>query len=79
MTKYVLASQGIKLFDTEDFMAAFDFYMKSNDEWREYCQHCADEYEVPADNEVFMYKEIDDGEARELSFEQIMRMKEKYK
>lgn len=78
MIKYVLVSQGIKLFDTEDFAVAADFYMKSNDEWQEYCQRCADENEVPSDNEVFMYEETDDGEAHELSFEEIMKMKEEY-
>lgn len=79
MTKYVLVSQGCKLFDTDNFMEAFEFFKTSNDEWHDYCQRCADEYEAPADNEVFMYEETDDGQARELSFEQIMKMKEEYK
>lgn len=78
MTKFVLVSQGLKLFETDNFLKAFEFYTTSNEEWAEYCRQCAEEYEPAADNEVFMYEETGDKDARELSFEEIMKMKEHY-
>lgn len=78
MTKFVLVSQGCKLFETDNFLEAFEFYKNSNEEWAEYCRRCAEEYEPCADNEVFMYEETDGKDVRELSFEEIMKIKEQY-
>lgn len=72
MSKYVLVSQGIKLFETESFEGAFKFYTSSNKEYYKYRQECADNYEPCADNEVFMYEETDDGEFHKFSFEEII-------
>ena len=57
VTKYVLVSQGIAIWETLD-KAAAEAYMKSeNDDWNAYCQDCYDNYERPADNEIFLYDE----------------------
>lgn len=71
MTKFVLVSQGCELFETDNFLEAFEFYKTSNEEWAEYCQCCAEEYEPCADNEVFIYEETNGKATRELSFTNI--------
>lgn len=55
--QYVLVSQGIEIFRTEDKELAETMKNESNDEWYKYCQECADNHERAADNEVFMYEE----------------------
>lgn len=60
--QYVLVSQGIEIFRTDDREEAEAIMNKSNEEWYEYCQQCYDNNERPADNEVFMYEEETEGE-----------------
>ena len=54
---WVLVSQGIEIFRTEDSKEAFDIMYKGNDEWYKYCIKCAENNEVPVDNEIFIYEE----------------------
>jgi hypothetical protein len=56
--EYVLVSQGMEIYRTTDKTEAENFMNKSNEHYYEYCQKCYDNYERPADNEVFMYEEI---------------------
>lgn len=58
---YVLVSQGIEIYRTQDKEEAVRMMEESNAEWRAYVQRCIEEYERPADNEVFMFEE-DAGE-----------------
>ena len=55
--EYVLVSQGIEIFCTENKALAEKMMNESNADWRKYRQRCIEEYERPADNEVFMYEE----------------------
>jgi hypothetical protein len=57
MTKYVLVSQGIKIFETYDKQEAEFIMNAANQDWRDYVEKCAEENEPAADNEVFMYEE----------------------
>ena len=57
MTEYVLVSQGIEIYRTTDKEEAERMMNESNDEWREYVAWCHENYERPADNEVFLYEE----------------------
>ena len=57
MIKYVVASQGIAIWETLDKDAAEAYVKAGNEEWHEYCQECYDNYERPADNELFLYEE----------------------
>ena len=54
---YVLVSQGIEIYRTQDKEEAERMMNESNAEWRAYRQRCIEEYEKPADNEVFLYEE----------------------
>ena len=58
--EYVLVSQGVEIYRTTDKEEAEQMKDESNKSWREYCQRCIEEYERPADNEVFMYEEGED-------------------
>lgn len=55
--QYVLVSQGIEIYRTFNKEEAEEMMNKSNKEWYEYRERCAEEGESPADNEVFMYEE----------------------
>ena len=55
ITKYVLVSQGIQIWETLDKEAAEKYKDAENEDWLEYCQDCYDNYERPADNEIFLY------------------------
>lgn len=55
--QYVLVSQGIEIYRTENEDEAEKIMKKNNDKWLDYCQKCIDDYEYYADNEVFMYVE----------------------
>ena len=55
--EYILVSQGIEIYRTTDKVEAERIRDESNEEWFEYKQKCADEGEIPADNEVFIYEE----------------------
>lgn len=55
--KYILVSQGIKIYETYDEQEALKMLCKMNGQWYDYKQNCIDSYEPYADNEVFMYKE----------------------
>lgn len=60
--QYVLVSQGIELFRTNNKAEAENFMNESNKEWYKYCQQCYDNNERPADNKVFIYEEETEGE-----------------
>lgn len=49
---YILSSQGIKLFETEDRDAAIAYMTDANIKWAEYKQKCLDAGEPYADNKV---------------------------
>lgn len=54
MTKYVLVSQGIKIYETFDEQEAKAIMNDENNTWR----RCFDShYEPVVDNEIFMYEE----------------------
>lgn len=55
--QYVLVSQGIEIFRTENKLEAESIMNESNEEWYRYCQQCYDNNEAPADNEVEMCEE----------------------
>lgn len=55
--KYVLVSQGIKIYETYDEQEALKMLYKMNNQWYDYKQNCINNYESYADNEVFMYEE----------------------
>lgn len=57
MTKYILVSQGIKIFETYDKQEAERMMHEANNEWYDYKQECLDNYEPYADNEVEMFEE----------------------
>ena len=57
MKEYVLVSQGIEIYRTTDKIEAEMMMNTENEDWLEYVQKCADNYERCADNEIFMYEE----------------------
>lgn len=57
MTKYVLVSQGIKIFETYDKNEAIAMMYDGNDKWLDYKQKCLDSHEPYADNEIEMFEE----------------------
>ena len=67
ITKYVWVSQGIKIGETFDKEYAYNYMKSANEDWSNYCQECYDNYERPADNEIFVYEE--EVEASEVKHE----------
>lgn len=59
---YVLVSQGIVIYRTNNKAEAEALLKDWNEEDREYLQRCYDNGERAADNEVFMYEESADEE-----------------
>lgn len=59
---FVLVSQGMEIFRTKSQEVAINEVKKSNDDWFEYCQRCADNYERPADNYISLEIEYKDEE-----------------
>lgn len=57
MTKYILVSQGIKIYETYDKQAAERMTYEANNTWYDYKQECLDNYEPYANNEVEMFEE----------------------
>lgn len=57
MKKYILVSQGMKIVEFDCKEEALAIMEKSNEEYYEYTQECADNHEPCADNEIFMYEE----------------------
>lgn len=57
MTKYVLVSQGIKIYETYNKQEAEDYIERENAEWYKYCEQCAENNEPRANNEVFLEEE----------------------
>lgn len=55
--KYILVSQGIKIYETYDEQEAISKLYEINNQWYSYKQNCIDNYESYADNEVFMHEE----------------------
>lgn len=56
--QYVLVSQGIEIYRTDNREEAVKQMNTANVEWYEYAQKCLDNNEQYADNEVLMYEEI---------------------
>ena len=56
-TKYVLVSQGIKIYETYDKKEAERIAKENNKQWRKYVERCIEEHEPYADNEVFVVEE----------------------
>ena len=65
-THYVLVSQGFEIFRTRDREEAMEQARKSNASFARYAQECYDRGEAPADNEVFLYEEDENGNAVEI-------------
>jgi len=57
--QYVLVSQGIEIFRTNDKEFAQKIMNEQNKEYYDYYEKCADNNEPAADNEVFLYEEDD--------------------
>ena len=57
MTKYVLVSQGVKIYETFDRAKAEEVMNNRNKEWRYYVERCMEDMESYADNEIFIYEE----------------------
>ena len=57
ITKYVLVSQGIKIYETFDKTKAEEIMNNNNKEWHHYVERCMEDMEPYADNEIFMYEE----------------------
>lgn len=55
--EYVLVSQGIEIYRTTDKDEAIKMMNESNKSWRKYVERCIENWERPADNEVFMFEE----------------------
>lgn len=59
--EFVLASQGIEIYRTRNEAEAFYMMVKNNLEYYDYKQKCLDEHEMPADNEIELFIEYEDG------------------
>ena len=57
MTKYVLVSQGIKIYETFDKAKAEEVMNNRNKEWRYYVERCIEDMGPYADNESFISEE----------------------
>lgn len=57
MTKYVLVSQWVKIFETSNKAEAEKIMKEWNDKRNEYVERCMDNFEDYADNEIFLYEE----------------------
>lgn len=57
MVKYILVSQGIKVFETYCKEEAERIKDAANIRYYKYLQKCLDTGEEPVDNEVFLYEE----------------------
>lgn len=57
MIKYILVSQGVKIFETYDKNEAIVMMYNGNKEWLDYKQECLDNHEPYADNEIEMFEE----------------------
>lgn len=55
--QYILVSQGIEIYRTEDRKEAERMMNERNAQWREYVERCIEDWEPYADNEVFLYEE----------------------
>ena len=55
--QYVLVSQGIEIYRTENKSEAEKIMKNNNDKWLDYCQKCINDYEYYVDNKVVMYVE----------------------
>lgn len=62
--KYILVSQGIKIYETYDKEEALKMLCKMNGQWYNYKQNCLDNHIQYADNKVFMYEEEDNDKFR---------------
>lgn len=57
MSEYVLVSQGIECYRNNNPYGIISEAIHSNKEYNKYLERCIEEYERPADNEMFVYKE----------------------
>lgn len=58
--EFVLVSQGIEIYRTKSQEFAVNMVKKENDEYFDYRQRCADNYERPADNYIDLEIEYPD-------------------
>lgn len=58
MIKYVLVSQGVEIFRSDDKKEAEIIMHNSNQKFYKYRQKCLDSGKDYVDNEVFMYEEV---------------------
>lgn len=61
MGEYILVSQGIEIYRTADFKVAYREMEEMNQSYYAYRQHCLDIGIDYADNEVFMYEEVEEN------------------
>ena len=57
-TRYVVVSQDIPIAYYDNKNEAIEYVKTKNKEWLKYKQECLDNYEPYADNECFLYEEI---------------------
>ena len=60
--KYVVVSQGILIARFTDKDEAIAYVTKANESWEKYKQECLDNYKPYADNQCFLYEEVDGTE-----------------
>lgn len=53
---FVLVSQGIKIYETENEQEALDIMTRENKEYYKFLESLED-FEKPVDNKIFMYEE----------------------
>lgn len=57
MVKYVLVSQGVKIYETYNRDEAAEIVSNGNNKWLDYKQECLDNHEPYADNEIEIFEE----------------------
>ena len=73
-TRYVLVSQGIKIYATYNKEQAVAMVDKANESWRKYVQKCLDDHEPYADNEIFMYEEeVEEEDMTDVRFQEHLK------
>ena len=55
--KYILVSQGIKIYETTNKEEADRIMKERNDDWNRSRERCIEDNELYADNEIFMFEE----------------------
>lgn len=74
--EFVLVSQGIEIYRTKSQENAINMVKKENDEYFDYCQRCADNYERPADNYIDLEIEYPSEKEKDKEIERLNTDKE---